>query len=133
MISNEIKEKLQDIIRGARLQGTTDRCSAIRNFLIEGFGADATFKSQFESRAAVKEKQNTFLKSYAEQSGLWLASLPPGTEYLTRGGESKVFLDVDRLNVIKVNDGIYYATWFVYRGQAGRFARVYTTNSPRRL
>jgi hypothetical protein len=39
MISNEIREKLQDIVRGACLQGTTDRCSAIRNFLIEGFGA----------------------------------------------------------------------------------------------
>jgi hypothetical protein len=114
MISNEIREQLQDIVRGACLQGTADRCSTVRNLLIEGFGADPTVKSQFESRAVVKEKQNTFLKSYAERSGMQLASFPPKTQYLTRGGESKVFLDEDRLNVIKVNDGIYSATWTEY-------------------
>jgi Serine/Threonine/Tyrosine Kinase found in polyvalent proteins len=114
MVSNEIREHLQDIVRGACLQGTADRCSTVRNLLIEGFGADPTVKSQFESRAVVKEKQNTFLKSYAEHSGMWLTSLPPDTQYLTRGGESKVFLDEDRLNVIKVNDGVYYATWTEY-------------------
>jgi len=40
--------------------------------------------------------------------------LPPGTEYLTRGGESEVYLAADKLNVIKVNDAIYYATWTEY-------------------
>lgn len=29
-------------------------------------------------------------------------------------GESKIFLDTDRLNVIKINDGVYYATWTEY-------------------
>jgi hypothetical protein len=114
MISSEIKRKLQDIVRGASLQGSTDRCSTIRSLLIEGFGANPTVKSQFESRAVVKEKQTIFLKSYALNSGIWLSSLPPDTQYLTRGGESKVFLDSDKLNVIKVNDGVYYATWTEY-------------------
>jgi hypothetical protein len=45
---------------------------------------------------------------------MWLTSLPSGTQYLTRGGESMVFMDLDRINVIKVNDGIYYATWTEY-------------------
>ena len=36
-----------------------------------------------------------------------LGSLMPQTEYLTRGGESKVYLAADRLNVVKVNDAIY--------------------------
>jgi hypothetical protein len=65
MISNEIREKLHDIVRGACLQGATDHCSTVRNLLIEGFEADPTVKSQFESRAVVKEKQNSFLKSHA--------------------------------------------------------------------
>jgi hypothetical protein len=114
MISNEIREQLQYIVRGACLQGTAGRCSTVRNLLIGGFGADPTVKGQFESRAIVKERQNEFLKSYALQSGIWLASLPSDTQYLTRGGESKIFMDSDKLNVIKVNDGVYYATWTEY-------------------
>lgn len=65
MISNEIKRKLQYLVRGASIQGTSDPCSTIRNLLIGGFGADPTVKGQFESRAIVKERQNEFLKSYA--------------------------------------------------------------------
>jgi len=114
MISNEIREQLQYIIRGASLQGSTDRCSTIRSLLIGGFGADPTVKGQFESRAIVKERQNEFLKVYASQSGIWLESLPSNTQYLTRGGESMIFMDLDKLNVIKVNDGVYYATWTEY-------------------
>jgi hypothetical protein len=114
MISNEIKRKLQDIVRGASLQGSSDHCPTIRSLLIEGFGADPTVKGEFESRAVVKEKQTIFLKAYALQSEIWLSSLPPDTQYLTRGGESKVFMDWDKLNVIKVNDGVYYATWTEY-------------------
>jgi len=62
MISNEIREQLQNIVRGACLQGASDPCSTIRNLLVEGFGADPTVKSKFESRAVVKEKQTAFLK-----------------------------------------------------------------------
>jgi hypothetical protein len=111
MILDEIREKLQNIVRGARLQGTADRCSTIRNILVESFGAGSTVKSEFESRAILKEKQASFLKSQSKELNLWLESLPEGSEYLTRGGESKVFLAADGLNVIKVNDAIYYATW----------------------
>lgn len=51
MIFNEIREKLQDIVRGTRLQGSADRCSAVRNLLVESFGTGSTVKSEFESRA----------------------------------------------------------------------------------
>jgi hypothetical protein len=114
MISNEIREKLQDIVRGTRLQRSADRCSAVRNLLVESFGTGSTVKSEFESRAIVKKEQADFLRSWAEETGLWLSSLPPDSAYLTRGGESKVYLAADRLNVIKVNDAIYYATWTEY-------------------
>jgi hypothetical protein len=114
MIPNEIREKLQDIVRGACLQESADRCSTIRNFLVESFGADSTVKREFESRAVVKEKQVGFLKSWAKETGLLLDSLPSGSAYLTRGGESEVYLTADGLNVIKSNDGIYYATWTEY-------------------
>jgi hypothetical protein len=43
-----------------------------------------------------------------------MPSLPSCSEFLTRGGESEVYLASDRLDVIKVNDAIYYATWSEY-------------------
>ena len=54
------------------------------------------------------------MRSWAEETGSWLSGLHPDSAYLTRGGESKVYLAADRLNVIKVNDAIYYATWAEY-------------------
>lgn len=96
MISNEIRTKLQNIIRGARSEGTADRCSTIRNLLIEGFGTGPTVKREFESRAIVKEEQAQFLTSYAQKSGLWLNSLPAEAQYLTHGGESRIYLAADK-------------------------------------
>lgn len=43
-----------------------------------------------------------------------LDALPQGSAYLTKGGESKIYLALDGLNVIKVNDAIYYASWDEY-------------------
>jgi len=68
MISNEIREKLQDIVRGTRLQRSADRCSAVRNLLVESFGTGSTVKSEFESRAIVKKEQADFLRSWAEET-----------------------------------------------------------------
>ncbi|HTJ11260.1 MAG TPA: hypothetical protein VL547_04525 [Dinghuibacter sp.] len=62
----------------------------------------------------MKERQVNFIKAWAEASGSLLDSLPMGSEYLTKGGESKVYLAADGLNVIKVNDAVYYATWDEY-------------------
>jgi hypothetical protein len=35
-------------------------------------------------------------------------------KYLTRGGESQVYLDIGSTHVIKINDAVYYATWLEY-------------------
>lgn len=114
MIADEIRKKLQNIITGTLLEGQEDHCTTIRNLLSKSFETGPTVKSEFESRAILKEEQAHFLKSHAEKLGLWLTSLPLGSQYLTRGGESKIYLASDRRNVIKVNDAIYYATWAEY-------------------
>jgi hypothetical protein len=114
MIGNEIRKKLQNIIRGTILKGQDDHCTTIRNYLCESFETGATIKSEFKSKSLIKEKQIAFLKSHAEKANLFLASLPLGSEYLTRGGEAEVYLAANKLNVIKVNDAIYYATWTEY-------------------
>src|SRR6202000_1526752 len=114
MISHEIRNKLQNIVNGARYEGPAHNCATVRNLLIESFRTGSTVKSEFESRAIVKEKQANFLRTSAEEMGIWLENLPIGSEYLTKGGESQIYLAPDRLNVIKVNDAIYYATWDEY-------------------
>jgi len=114
MISDEIRQKLQNIIRGDVLEGQEDHCTAIRNLLCQSFGSDPTVKKEFESRSIVKEEQASFLKAYAEDNGIWMQSLPAGSQYLTEGGESKIYLAQDQLHVIKNNDAVYYATWLEY-------------------
>jgi len=114
MIADGTRKKLQDIIRGELQQGESDSFTAIRNLLCESFGTGPTVKSEFASRAIVKEKQVGFLKSHVKKEGLWLESLPSGCQYLTEGGESKVYLTEDGRSVIKVNDAGYYATWTEY-------------------
>lgn len=43
-----------------------------------------------------------------------MQKLPGEESYLAKGGEAKVYLHDDRKSVIKINDGIYYATWLEY-------------------
>lgn len=114
MIPDDIREQLQNIIRGELQEGSTNSCTTIWNLLCKSFGTGSTAKSQFESKAIIKEEQVGFLKSYTQKENLWLRSLPPGSQYLTEGGESKVFLSADGKSVIKVNDAGYYATWTEY-------------------
>jgi hypothetical protein len=114
MISNEIRKKLQNIVRGDVIEGQEDHCTSIRNLLCQSFGSDPTVKKEFESRSIIKEEQARFLKAYAEDNELWMQSLPAGSQYLTEGGESKVYLAPDQLHVIKNNDAVYYATWLEY-------------------
>ena len=114
MIPDEIRAKLQDIVNGTRFTGATDHFATIRNLLVEGFGTGATIKAEFESRAIIKEKQVGFIKSYAGKEGFWLESMPPGFQYLTEGGESKIYLSEDGRHVIKVNDAGYFQTQHIH-------------------
>ncbi len=114
MISDEIKSKLQNIIRGELQAGQTDSCTTTRNVLCKSFGTSATVKSEFTRRAILKEEQTGFLKDYAHKENLWLEYLPQGSQYLTEGGESKVYLSQDGRSVFKLNDAGYYATWTEY-------------------
>lgn len=114
MIADELRQKLQNIVRGELHSGPEDACTTIRNLLCKSFGTSPTAKSEFESKAILKEKQIGFLKTHAKNENLWLESLPLGIEYLAEGGESKVYLTQDGRHVIKVNDAGYYATWTEY-------------------
>lgn len=101
MISDEIRQKLQNIVRGDVLEGQEDHCTTIRNLLCQSFGSDPTVKKEFESRSILKEEQARFLKQHAEEQGCWMPALPHGSQYLTRGGESEIYLASDLRHVSK--------------------------------
>ena len=103
MISHEIRNKLQNIVNGTRFEGPADNCATVRNLLIESFETDSTVKSEFESRAIVKEKQANFLIAWAEEMGICLDNLPIGSEYLTKGGESKIYLAPDYSPILHIH------------------------------
>ena len=70
MISDEIRQKLQNIVRGTLLEEQEDSCPAIRNLLCRSFKAGPTVKSEFESRAIIKEEQSSFLIEYSRKNNL---------------------------------------------------------------
>src|SRR5216684_3915100 len=89
MIPDDVREKLQNIIRGELQKGRTDSCTAIWNFLCKSFGTSPTVKGEFESKAIIKKEQIGILKSHAQNESLWLESLPSDSHYLTE------FIEID--------------------------------------
>jgi hypothetical protein len=114
MLTNEIRRKLEDIIQGNVIEEFEDTCTTIRNFLCKRFATDTTVKKDFENKQLIKKEQGQLLKNFAINNGIFLTSIPENWVYLTRGGESQVFLHPDQKHVLKLNDGVYYATWLEY-------------------
>jgi hypothetical protein len=108
------RSKLENIIRGVSIEGATDSCTTTRNLLCRSFSTSTTVKRDFESKSVIKEEQAAFLKKYAWENSLWYDEAPPSEKFLARGGEACVYFEVDSKSVIKLNDGIYYATWLEF-------------------
>jgi hypothetical protein len=114
MFTDDTRNKIKNIISGISIEGANDTGTTIRNLLCAGFATSTTVKKEFESKAILKEEQANLLEKYCKEQHLWLTDLPDNTRYLIRGGEARVYLDADKQSVIKVNDGVYYATWLEF-------------------
>jgi hypothetical protein len=90
------------------------RWPQIRNHLCASYPTSTTVKKDFESKQLIKEEQVRFLKALTDTQNFLISDMPEDWIYLTEGGESKVYLHSDQLNVIKLNDATYYATWLEY-------------------
>ena len=111
MYDNETRRKLQNIVSGIRIEGQTDYCTTARNYLCASFSTSTTVKTDFESRAKIKEEQSNLLKEFAKENNFLLNNISTNNTFFAQGGEAKVFLANDGKNVIKINTGIYYNTW----------------------
>ena len=111
MLTQDVRDKIKNITSGAVINGQPGHCTAIRNLLCSRYPPDRTVKTNFEGKSVTKEEQSALIASYCDEHNLWMQ--PPG-DYLTRGGEARVYLDPDAMDVIKVNGGVYYATWLEF-------------------
>ena len=114
MLPDDTRSKIKNIIEGIIIEGATDHCTTIRNLLCAGFTTSTTVKTDFESKAIIKEKQAILLENYCSENNLWVTNLPGEEQYLTRGGEAKIYLNNDNRSVLKLNNGVYYATWLEF-------------------
>lgn len=114
MLPDDTRNKIKNITGGKVIEGCQDNCAAIRNLLCRSFPTSTTVKKDFESQSIIKEKQERLLESYCHSNNLWVDQLPGEHQFLARGGEARVYLEVDNMNVIKLNDGVYYATWLEF-------------------
>jgi len=114
MLPDDTRIEIENIVAGVILEGRTDHCTTIRNSLCRRYETSSVVKAKFESNAIVKKEQADFIEAYCRAYQFWVEELPGEDRYLTRGGESKVYLSVDERHVIKLNDAIYYATWLEF-------------------
>ena len=114
MFPDDTRSKIENITQGIVIKRPQDNCTTIRNLLCASFPTSTTVKKDFESKAIIKEEQAHLLETYSNKNNLRLTDLPGDDRFLARGGEAKVYLDADNRNVIKLNDGVYYATWLEF-------------------
>ena len=114
MIPDDTRSKIENIIAGVILEGQPDYCTAARNLLCGSYPTSTTVKKDFEGQTIIKKKQAQRLEQFCTEYGLWLRQLPTEDNFLTRGGEARVYLHNDNRHVIKLNDAVYYATWLEF-------------------
>ncbi|MBY0480830.1 MAG: hypothetical protein K2Q21_05695 [Chitinophagaceae bacterium] len=82
MLSNDTRSKIKNITAGNVIEGSTDTCTAIRNYLCTGFPTSTTVKTDFEGKLLVKKEQVRFLEIYSKKNNLWLTALPVQDTFL---------------------------------------------------
>src|ERR1700722_1310958 len=101
MFSDDTRKRLENIIGGIVLEGEEDNCTAARNLLCKSFRTSTTVKKDFEGKTIIKKEQAELLKSYSTKRNWWVHDLPDDARFLTRGGEARIYLDLDNRSVIK--------------------------------
>jgi hypothetical protein len=133
MLPNDTRIEIENIVAGVILEGRTDHCTTIRNSFCRCYETSTVVKTAFESNAIIKKEQAGLIEAYCDEHNFWLENLPGEDRYLTRGGESKVYLANDDKHVIKLNDAIYYATWLEYINSILLHNIIFTNTSYRLL
>lgn len=129
MLPDDTRIEIENIVAGIILEGRTDHCTTIRNSFCCRYETSTVVKAKFESNTIIKKEQADFLEAYCTEHCFWLENTPNEDRYLTRGGESKVYLANDGRHVIKLNDAVYYATWLEFLNSILLHNLIFTSTS----
>lgn len=107
-MQNLLKDELHNVLSGKSKVSYGTAIQTIANYLDDGekTGADSEIEKHFKKQEAER------LEKYIESNNLWIRDID-FSQYVSEGAEQKVYLR-DSESVIKLNDGIYYASWKEY-------------------
>lgn len=104
---NHIKHDLQNLISGKSGASYDALIQTVAGHLRSGKRASPMAEEKHQN----KHKEREELISFANENNLFVESIPEES-FIASGAEQKVYI-IDKF-VIKLNDGIYYASWEDY-------------------
>ena len=107
-MNNLIKDELQNIISGKSKTRFGTNIQEITSYLKNGERASRDVENSKQN----KKEETKNLENYISEKHLWIENLD-FSQYVSEGAEQKVYLK-DSLNVLKLNDSIYYNSWKDY-------------------
>lgn len=114
MFSDEIRNKLENIVNGIVIEEQGDSCTTIRNILCSSFSTSTTVKKDFEGKSVIKEKQVEFLKQLSNKYNWWIQKFASKWPVSGRRWRGKSIFTLEQQKCYKLNDGVYYATWLEF-------------------
>jgi len=114
MIDHEKRKELEAIISGESITWRKDNLTSARNFLSERFSTSTKIERKLSDKSDSKEEQKSSLIAFCNQHDFWFKGDLSDSNFLTEGGEAKVYFDKKKNTVVKANDAIYYSTWLDY-------------------
>lgn len=104
-----IKDELQNIIRGVEPIGQTSQLKKTQSFLRTNARTSFSAKKQ----QWIKSEETTALIAFAKQENVFYQSPILEGNYIGEGAEQRVYR-IDGAHVIKTNMGIFYEYWLDY-------------------
>ncbi len=108
MVHEHLKHELRHIISGKSALGRGAIIQTISRYLEKSIIAG----SETASSKQVRAQETARLESFISENRLWYGPID-FSQYISQGAEQKVYL-ADSEHVLKLNDGIYYASWLDY-------------------
>ena len=104
-----VKDELQHIIQGKSNSGERTLIQTITSYL----GASQNTSQVVENDKHHKQEETKKLIEYCEINNLFQNNKIDINSFISEGAEQKVYIKNDKF-VYKLNDGIYYSTWYDY-------------------
>ena len=102
---------MEHIVQGNVIEGRNDIATTIRNHISKSYTASNVAERKFEYFQQLKKEQANIIAEINNQNFWWLNNFLDNYQYLTEGGEVKVYLFNCGTKVLKINDAVYYNTW----------------------